>query len=157
MPEMVRVNLRIVRTDIIQRIEHSEDVETILNSFLGEVINGIIPAYYLNKTSSTIALRHIRITCVPDAISTTNKCLERDIGNQFTQSTLKEIILNNRLSNGTRSYTYQAIPRIFIQEAHCNIESCTSPAFHTIGVGQRVARLLRNIDHVDSPETGGEK
>lgn len=52
---------------------------------------------------------------------------------------------------------YQALPRIFIQEAHSNIESCASPALQAIGVLQRVARLLRYVYHFDCPETSRKK
>jgi len=53
--------------------------------------------------------------------------------------------------------TYQTLPRILIQEAHSNIESSTTPALNAVCIGQSVASLLCNVDHINGTEASGEK
>src|SRR5271156_6719419 len=49
--------------------------------------------------------------------------------------------IRNKFSKFTKS-----IPRIFVEETHCDIERCTSPHFKTVGVGESVTCLWGNVD-----------
>lgn len=53
--------------------------------------------------------------------------------------------------------TYETVPGIFVQETHGNIEGRAAPHLQTEGVCKRVACLSRDVDHVNSTETGGEQ
>jgi hypothetical protein len=48
--------------------------------------------------------------------------------------------------------THEPLPRIFVQETHGDIERRSSPAFERVGVLQRMARLLGNVDDIDRPQ-----
>lgn len=66
--------------------------------------------------------------------------------------------INSRLHAQRYSrHTYQSLPRIFIQEAHGNIERRTTPALKRIRVSHRPASLLGDVDHVDGSETSSQQ
>lgn len=54
---------------IVERVENSENVETGLNSFPGEVVNGIV-----------------RVRSVTDSVGTSDQSLQRNVGDQLPQS-----------------------------------------------------------------------
>ena len=51
----------------------------------------------------------------------------------------------------------QAVPRIFVQEAHGNIEGSATPALQGPGVGVSVGGLLGDVEQVDGSHTGSEE
>lgn len=55
--------------DIVQRIEHSENVQTVLDGLLGEVVNGVVG-----------------VRSVTNSVGTSNQGLQRDVWNQLSQS-----------------------------------------------------------------------
>lgn len=42
-------------TDVVQGVEHTEDVQTVLNCLLGEVVDRVVPAVTLVLSTSIIA------------------------------------------------------------------------------------------------------
>ena len=59
------------------------------------------------------------------------------------------------LSSG--QVTHQTFPRILIQEAHSDIECSTTPALQTVRVGEGIACLLCDVDHIDRPQPRREQ
>ena len=53
--------------------------------------------------------------------------------------------------------THQPLPRVLVQEPHCHVEGGATPALETVRVRERVARLLRDVDHVDRAQTRREQ
>lgn len=70
----------VTRTEIIQRVKHPENVETVCDGLLAEIIDSIVPVAIWIRVSTTASL-DIRIARVSNTIGTTDKCLERDVGN----------------------------------------------------------------------------
>lgn len=68
-------------TDIVQGIEYSEDVQSVLYCFLTEVIDGIVAAS-LQPANQLEQYLNLRVACITDSISTTNEGLEWNVGNQ---------------------------------------------------------------------------
>lgn len=52
---------------------------------------------------------------------------------------------------------HQTLPGIFVQEAHCDIESRASPAFQAVRICKGVARLLGDVDHIDCAQPCGKE
>ncbi len=60
----------------------------------------------------------------------------------------------------TRIYghkTYQALPRVLVEEAHSDIERCSTPALDRVRVRECPARFLCDVDHIDSTESRGKQ
>ena len=53
--------------------------------------------------------------------------------------------------------TYQTLPRIFVQEPHCDVKGGTTPALQTVCVRKSPAGLLRDVDHINRAQTSGQK
>ena len=51
----------------------------------------------------------------------------------------------------------QAVPWIFVQEAHGDVECSTTPALKSPGVAQSVAGLFSDVEHVDGSHSGSQK
>lgn len=57
----------------------------------------------------------------------------------------------------TIHHSHQSFPRIFVEESHSYIEGRASPAFQRISVCQGIACLLRNINHINGAQPGGQQ
>ena len=57
--------------DVVQRIKDPKDIQTILDSLLRKVVDGIVPAGDLDLESPGVT-QYSRITRVTDTIGTTN-------------------------------------------------------------------------------------
>lgn len=69
-------------TDIIESVKDMEDIQPVLDSFLGEVVNGIM--YHYGRPSAE--LRHksgevyTRIARIPDSVGTTDESRKGTFG-----------------------------------------------------------------------------
>lgn len=78
-------------TEIVQGIEHAEDIKPILDRFLRKVIDSVIPKCVLIKYCTRETREaHLRVAGVSYTISTTDESLERDVWNEFAEGSLRE-------------------------------------------------------------------
>lgn len=116
-----RVDTELQIVNIVERVEDSEDVQTSLDGFFGEFVNGIVG-----------------VGGVSDSVGSSNKGLEGDIGDEFSQGS-------------------QSFPGVFIKEPHRYVESGSTPAFERVGVLKRMGSLLGDIGHIDCSHSGSEE
>ena len=112
-------NLELV--DIVQGIKDTEDIDTVLLGLVDEVIDGVI-----------------RQRGVSNTVSTTEKHLERNVGNKL-------------------SHLSESVPGVLIEESHGNIKGGTTPALKGVQVGERMASFLGNTEQVDGTNTSSQK
>jgi hypothetical protein len=79
-------------TDVIQRVENAEDIETVLNRFFREIIYRIVTAIQLVWPNKMEGCIDVRVAGVPNTICATHKCLERNVRNQSTESSLQSAL-----------------------------------------------------------------
>ena len=75
---------------------------------------------------------------VGNTIGTAEKHLEGNVGNSL-------------------AHLAQTVPGVLVQEAHGDIESRATPALKTVGVGEGVAGLVRDVQQINGTNTGSEQ
>jgi hypothetical protein len=106
--------------DVVEGVEHPEDIHAIFLGLLAELIYGIIGKRF-----------------VRDTIGTSEQHLERYIGHQF-------------------SHLAESVPWIFIQKAHGDVESSTTPVLQSPCIGKGMTCVVGDIAQINGADPGGE-
>ena len=80
----------------------------------------------------------VRKRRVSNAVGTTEKHLERNVGNEL-------------------AHAAKTVPWVFVQEAHGNVKGGTTPALEGVEVGKSVASLLGNCQEIDGTNTSSQE
>jgi hypothetical protein len=83
--------------NVVQRIEDPEYIQTVLNCLLGEIVDSVIAARYLDLGSSD-GTPHSRVAGVADTVGAADQRLEWNVGHKFPQSTLDK----HRIKEGSK-------------------------------------------------------
>ena len=73
--------------NVVQRIEDSEDIQTILDGLLREIVDSVITLGCLDSENA-VEIPYSRIAGIADTIGTANQRLQGNVGDQFSQSAL---------------------------------------------------------------------
>ncbi len=97
-----------------------------------------------------------RIRSVANAVSATNKSLEGNVGDKFPECPLWRQTIS--LVYLKKEFTaYQTLPRIFVQEAHGNIEGGTAPHLQTVRISKGITSFFGNSNHVSCAKASSEQ
>src|SRR5271156_580716 len=95
-----------------------------------EHINAVLLGLFAEMVDGVVGQRRIS-----NAVGTTQKHLEGYIGHKFP-------------------HLPQAVPRILVQEAHGDVERCSTPALQAVAVAQSPACLPGNVQEINSSDPG---